>query len=174
MTTSRIHERFKKLLGTLVEMLTLELNIPIQETGSMTLKRQLKERGIEADESYYLANERRVRGKKDIDLNTDPPPDLALEIDISRSWLDRMSIYAALKIPEVWCFDGKALQVYVLQPSGDYELSEKSLNFPFLPVQELVPFVQLGLTTDDTTLRRTFLDWVRKQAPTWQITPPSP
>src|SRR3954454_19090485 len=119
MVPSHDHERYKSLLGRLIETLTLELDLPCDAAGSTTWRKQLEDRGLEPDECYYLANAERVSGRK-IDLEVDPPPDLAIEVEISRSALDRMGIYAALGVPEVWRFDGETLRVAQLRADGTY------------------------------------------------------
>jgi Uma2 family endonuclease len=98
MSPSKPHEWIKKLIGRMVESMTLELNIPIQSVGSTTLRRELLKRGLEPDDSYYIANEARVRGKETLDLQSDPPPDLVIEVDVTSSCLDRLDVYAALRV----------------------------------------------------------------------------
>ena len=85
MTVSHEHESYGALLGRLVEMLTFELNIPIHSGGSTTFRRVLKKKGLEADECYWIQNERLMRGKKDFDIEADPPPDLAIEVEITQT-----------------------------------------------------------------------------------------
>src|SRR5262245_4764115 len=80
MTTSSRHENRKTLLRRLVEALTEEMSIDIAGYGSMTHRREDLERGLEGDECYWIAHESAVRGKIDLDLENDPPPDLFLEI----------------------------------------------------------------------------------------------
>jgi Uma2 family endonuclease len=162
MTVSGKHEHKKRLLGRLVEALTEEMEIDIISTGSMTRRRKDLRRGLEPDESYWIANEAKMRGREEFDLEVDPPPDLALEIEISRSTLDRMAIYAALRVPEVWCSDGETLRVFLLSSRGTYRQSDCSKAFPFLPLAE---FAQFLLRTDvsETQLLRSFRAWVRKQ-----------
>ena len=92
MTVSPKHENRKKLLGRLVEALTEEMGIDIASFGSMTCRRQDLQRALEADDSYWIEHEPEVRGREDLDLEVDPPPDLALEIEISRSTMNRMAI----------------------------------------------------------------------------------
>ena len=117
------------MLARLLEALTEELNVEICSLGNMTHQREDLERGIEADECWYVQHEAVVRGKMEIDLSVDPPPDLALEVEISRSVLDRIAIYAALGVPELWRYDGSKLRVQVLK--GDrYEDVEQSPTFP--------------------------------------------
>lgn len=163
MTTSSLHEIFKKLLGRLIESLCLELSIPHKSGGSFTHKREDLLKGIEPDECYWIQNEPPVRGKTAIDLSIDPPPDLTLEVDITRSWLDRIAIYAALGIPEVWCFDGKTLRVHLLQSNGEYAESDTSTAFPFLPMAEFAGFLQLDEQTGELTRMRAFVDWLRER-----------
>jgi Uma2 family endonuclease len=162
MTTSQEHEQFSYLLGLVVDILTGELYLRRISVGRMTWRREILDRGLEADNCYYLANAPRVRGKK-LDLSVDPPPDLAIEVEISRSALDRMGIYAALRVPEIWRYDGETLRIEVLQPDGTDAVSETSLAFPFLPLDEVVRFLQQGETMDHAEWERTFRAWVRAE-----------
>lgn len=163
MSPSTKHERIKTLLARLIETMTLELGIPIASSGSSTLKTQLKQKGIEPDECYYVANEPRVRGKMEIDLNDDPFPDLAIEIDISSSSLDQLRVYAALGISEVWICDGQAIQVYQLGEDKSYVPVDRSPSFPFLPTDQVEGFLGRAHTADETTWLRSFQAWVRTE-----------
>lgn len=163
MTISHSHENYGALIGRLIETLTEELNIPIHSGGSTTLKREIKQRGLEPDECYWIKHERAMRGKKDYDRANDPPPDLAVEVDITPSSLDRMAIYAALGIPEVWRFDGEALVVYRLGRDGKYRVCKQSPTFPYLPLAEVTRFLKQSDEQDETSLVRTFRRWVREQ-----------
>jgi len=162
MTLSLGQERWSGLLGRFVEVITEELNLPCQSAGSTTLNREDMERGLEADRSYYLEHEAAVRDKDEIDLTVDPPPDLALEIDVSRSSLSRMDIYAALRVPEVWRFDGETLLVYRLDENSQYAESTHSSHFPFLPLAEVQAFLLRRNSMDETSLIKAFRQWVRQ------------
>jgi Uma2 family endonuclease len=169
MTLSPEHERFKHLLGCLILILTVELGWNIAGFGSMTMKRRKRQRGLEPDECFWIQSEPLVRHKDHIDIRKDPPPDLALEIEVTRSSLDRLSIYAALKIPEVWRFDGQALHVHLLGTDGRYAESNHSQAFPFLPMAELVRFLGLRATLGEAELLRQFRVWVQDRiAANWQ------
>lgn len=159
MILSYQHERYKKLLARFVETLTEELNIPIAGGGSTTFKRQDLERGLEPDECFYIEHEPAVRGKQAIDLAQDPPPDLAIEIDMTSSSLNRMAIYAALGIPEVWRFDGTTLEFFERQ-GEHYERLTHSATFPMIQPSDLTQFIALAETTDDTSVVRQFRNWV--------------
>jgi Uma2 family endonuclease len=163
MVPSYEHETIASLLGRFIEILTLEVGIPIKAVGSTTLRRQDLDRGLEADRCFYIRHAPDLRGRLDIDLGRDPPPDLAIEVDITRSSLDRLTLYGALGVPEVWRYDGEVLRVYHRREDGTYEEVPASLAFPFLPVQELVRFVEQGQQSDDTAVARAFQEWVRLQ-----------
>ena len=163
MTLSLGHEWYGSMLGRFIETLTLELGQPLKSAGSTTLDREDLERGAEPDRCYYLEHEPLVREKNEIDLTVDPPPDLALEIDLSRSSIKRLGIYAALKIPEVWRFNGERIWVYQLTPEGEYVQVEHSRHFPFLPLPEGVSFLRRRNEMDENSLVRAFRDWVRER-----------
>jgi len=162
MVTSSEHEGYKSRLSRLFEALTEEMNVAVKGFGSMTHQREDLRRALEPDECYYLANHARMRGVKRLDLTRDPPPDLVLEMEVTCSALDRMDIYATLGVPEVWRFDGETVTPYQLV-EGQYERLARSPTFPMIPLEELVRFVRLGESEDDTTMVRAFRSWVRKQ-----------
>lgn len=155
------HETYKKLLGRLIETATEKLDIEIRSLGSRTCDREDLAKGIEPDQCYYIQNEAIVRGIDQIDLNQFPPPDLALEIDITSSSINRMSIYAALKIPEVWRYDGKALIILELQ-NGEYVPQERSIAIPFLKTEDILRFLPLRGTMGETSLVKQFRQWIRE------------
>ncbi len=175
MTLSPEHERTKHLLAALVGVVTEEMDIDIAGYGSMTCRREDLEQGFEPDECYWIANEARVRGRDDIDFEVDPPPDLAIEVEVNRSALDRLALYARMGVPEVWRWDGQAVRVHLLTPNGDYHESPRSLALPFLPVMELVRFVAMVGTMSQTKVLRAFRAWVQQQmAQGWKAPPPPP
>lgn len=159
MTLSPRHEGFKKLLAQLVEALTEELDMERVSKGSMTFQREDLLKGAEPDECWWIANQHLVRGRQTIDPHTDPPPDLILEVEVTQSALNRMTIWAALRVPEVWSFDGKTLIFWVLNASGAYEKSKRSHAFPFLRAEHLRQAREKG----EVQLIRAFRKWVRKQ-----------
>jgi Uma2 family endonuclease len=161
-----------RLLGRFVTTLTEELCLSVLSAGSTTFRRRKRRRGLEADECFWIANEPRVRGKRRINLRVDPPPDLAIEIDVTRSSLDRMSIYAALGFPEVWRLDGpQSLTFNVLQPDRTYAAATRSLSFPLITPADLIGFLALRGQMDENALVRQFRAWVRGRLPATPGTP---
>ncbi len=158
------HEVEKKLIGRMIEILSLELNIPIMSCGSTTFKREDLERGLEPDECYYIQHEPQMRNKDVIDLQQDPPPDLVVEVDITHHPIDRAAIYAALGVPEIWQFDGRGLQTLHLGKDGLYQLSTKSLAFAFLQPSQLERFLTLRRShSARLQMMLAFRDWIREQ-----------
>ena len=156
------HERYKRLLGRFVEVTTEELGIEICSLGSTTWTREDLRKGLEADECYYIQNELVVRGKDVIDLTIDPPPDLAIEVDSTSSSMNRMGIYAALGVPEIWRFDREILTILNLV-NNDYQPSEMSLVLPMFDTVVLRSFLELSLTMGETSLIRYVRQWVREK-----------
>jgi Uma2 family endonuclease len=159
---SKKHEHLKRLVGRLIEALTEELEIAIQSVSSTTLNREDLAKGVEADECYYVQNEAAVRTQEEIDLTRDPPPDLVVEIEVSRRLIPRAPIYAAMGIPEIWRYDGTHLRVGHLQPGEQYVDADESTVFPMLPMPELARHLALRDRMDETQLVRTFRSWVRR------------
>jgi Uma2 family endonuclease len=156
------HETFKKLLGRLVEAATEELNLEIRSLGSRTCDREDLSRGLEPDQCYYIQNEAQVRGIAQIDLTQFPPPDLAVEVDITSSSLNRFAIYADLKVPEVWRYDGRSLTIYALQ-AGEYQECNRSIALPILRVEDVVRFLELHPSTGENSLIKQFRQWISNQ-----------
>jgi Uma2 family endonuclease len=155
------HERPAYILGRLIDVLTEELQLPCEPGRTVTLRRRRKSRGLESDNCYWIASAGRLAGKTRLDLRVDPPPDLAIEMDVTRSSLDRMSIYAALAVPEVWRVTSAGLSFNMLE-GGVYQVRSHSLSFSRLASADLVAFlVQVG-QTGTTALVAQFRDWVRQ------------
>jgi len=156
------HDNEGRFLGWLVIALAEELRLPLHPAGSTTFRRQLLKRGIEADESFWIANAHRMAGKRRLDLRTDPPPDLAIEVEVTRSALDRLSIYAALGVPEVWWLRRKVLTFYILGTDATYTNAEHSRAFPLVAAADLARFLKKARRAGDKIpVVRAFRKWVR-------------
>ncbi len=178
MTLSYEHENIGDFLGRVVVTLTEELSLPIRGGGSTTFRRRKKEKGLEADNCYWIAHEADVRNIKIINLRKDPPPDLAMEVDITRSSMNRMRIYAALNIPEVWRWHKDGLIFLALDGNGKYDTVAISPTFP-LPIcpADLMPFIAMRGQMDDNAVICQFRAWIRASSPVPSreqlLTPPS-
>jgi Uma2 family endonuclease len=158
------HDRDDRFLHRLVIALTEELDLPLYCGGAPTIRRRLRQRGIEADETYWIANADRMAGADRLDLRRHPPPDLVLEVDISSSSIDHLGVYAALGVPEVWRLEGNVLTFYVRGRKGKYKESPSSRSFPFVTPADLLGFLQRARTVGNRTpIVRDFRKWVRKR-----------
>ena len=120
----------------------------------MTIRRSLLERaGFEPDNCYYVQHEPQMWDKKKINFKVDPPPDLAIEVELSRNLLNKTGIYASFRVPELWCWRScDTLKVLELSQEGEYVPRKTSLCFPGFPVAKVEEIVrQLG-TEHETTL----------------------
>jgi Uma2 family endonuclease len=174
MTTSPRREHFKHFLGRLVATWTEESGLPLAGLGSMTFKRRKRLRGLEPDQCYWIANEAQVRNKDHIDFRVDPPPDLVVEIDISRSSLDRMAIYGIMGVPEVWRYRKQRVAFLARQPDGRYAEVPQSLSLPPLASADLPPFLAMRGTADENTIIRQFRSWIGQKLPSGDATTPAP
>jgi len=154
------HEWFKKLLGQLVAVLAEELNRPFVAAGSTTLQREDLQYGVEPDECFYFQQAAGLSGRERIDLPGSPPPDLAIEIDVTSSSINRQTIYAALGVPELWRYDGEDLELMLLSDTG-YAPAASSRVFPELKADALNDFIRTMPHTNDLEVIRQFRQWVR-------------
>ncbi|MFB2837935.1 Uma2 family endonuclease [Floridanema evergladense] len=138
------HEVDKELIGDMVKLILEELQMDCECFGSTTFKRETKKAGVEPDQCFYIQNHQLMRGKRRVDLSVDPPPDLAIEIDVTSK--TQLEAYETLQVPELWRYENNQLQINVLQ-SGKYMISPISPTFPSLPIIELITeFVNLSIT----------------------------
>jgi Uma2 family endonuclease len=164
MTLSPRHEGFKVLFTHLIAVLTQELDWDWISFGSTTFKAAPNERGTEPDDCFYIKNADKVAGKDVLDLATDPPPDLAIEVDITNPSLDKFPIYESLRVAELWRHDGDKVQFYRLTDAGYVAIPTSDL-FPFLPADVLPRFLQQGRFKGGNAMIRAFRKWVQANKP---------
>lgn len=157
------HERLKKFLGRLIETYALEAGIDILPLGSATWRREADSGGLEADECYYVAHYAAVVDKEEISLAVDPPPDIAVEVELSNPSLDKQSVYARLKIPELWRLHAGGLEFLHLRPDGTYAPAPCSLAFPELPPDVLAERLAARQRLGEARAVREFRDWAVRQ-----------
>jgi Uma2 family endonuclease len=131
MTLGPIHERVKELIALFVNLVLLELGIDFEGLGSTSWKRPEVSRGLEADLCFLFDADKleahaEAVARKSNHVADYPNPDLAIEIDISPSKIDRPAIYAALKVPEIWRFEDESVLIEQLGPEGTYSEVESS------------------------------------------------
>jgi Uma2 family endonuclease len=154
------HERRDRVLHRLIVTLTEEMGLPIVEGGIMTLRRKPKRIGIEADEICWIQNAQKLSGMSPSQRRT-LPPDLAIEVDVSRSSNDKLELYRKFQIPEIWRLTEDHLSLHILGPDG-YKLSMNSSLFPMIQSMELLPFLRDGIHGGNTNaMIMAFRRWFR-------------
>lgn len=168
MVVGGTHERLKKIVDLLIETWIEETGGKYLPSGGMTHLRADLQKGLEPDECYYIQNWQKVAGTRELDLTKDPPPDLAVEIEVSRTVLNRLPIYAAFRVPEVWRYNGARFTVLLLQNDNTYRESSVSRALPALPVAEVQRVLSLAddVSLDFIDMRRRTREWVRALPPT--------
>lgn len=154
------HEKAKVIIGDLLKILMDELDMDWESLGSTTFKREDMTVGIEPDDCFYIAHHAVMVGRDRLDLAVDPPPDLALEIDLTSQ--TELSIYQALGVPEIWRYTDRELRIHLLQEDG-YVESNVSPTFPDFPILEGISrFVEMSRIDGTSPALRAFRHWVRE------------
>ena len=156
------HEKVNRCLSRLIEYICLELNLDFANAGSTTFRQQKKTKGCEPDTAFHLANAKSVRNLETIDLGSDPPPDLVIEVDITSPSLDKLPIYAALGVPEVWLYKGKEVEFFQLVGES-YRKVKNSISIQILSSKKATEFLQKGLIAKPQTWFQEVREWTNLQ-----------
>ncbi len=158
-----MHQTAKATIARLIDTYALEADIPISPKGSITCRRKSLRKGLEPDESYYVHTPTPPLSRGELNLNKYLPPDLAIDVDISGSLIDREPIYAAMGIREVWRYDGKRLTPLHRTSEGTYIAADHSLAFPDLPMVVFNRYLKMAMGKGHAQAVKAFRDWAREQ-----------
>ena len=147
-----------RLLSDLISIICLEKDIDVKNVGSTTFRKRAKAKGCEPDTAFYIQNESFVRGKNDIDLSSDPPPDLVIEVDVTSPSLNKLPIYAAIGIAEIWIYKGKYVEFLKLV-GEDYRKINQSIALPMLSDEKATEFLENGLIESSTKWIKKIREW---------------
>jgi Uma2 family endonuclease len=162
MTPLESHDNPRQVIGDFIKILVIKGGLAgIKSMGSTTLNYPSLNIGAEPDQCYYIANEPKVRGKI-VDLKTDPPPDLILEVDITHTDINKNALYAEMGVPEFWRYNGKVLAIHVLQ-EGEYVEVETSPTFPWVPKERLYQYLQECAQMGEVMAATNLQAWVEEQ-----------
>jgi Uma2 family endonuclease len=170
MTVGAPHERWKRLIATMLDIYLAESGVPFIPFGGMTIAREDLDRGFEPDECYYLRPASAQYPIRPLNFATDPPPDLAVEVEASRSVGGRLPYYAAIGVREVWQFDGETIAILILQPDRQYREEPAGTALPGFPFGDVSRFVRMAEEADYGTFMNSYREHVR----TLVAAPPSP
>ena len=161
MTPLEAHEGSSSRIDQFINVITEETNLCLKSLQSTRLNKPELLASAEPDQCYYIANEQLVRGKT-VNLATDPPPDLVVEVDITHTDMDKNGLYAAMGVPEFWRYDGQILRIYCLR-EGEYQETETSLTFPEILKEWLYQFLQDCNTKGETAAKRQLRNYLSQQ-----------
>ncbi len=154
------HERIKVLVRDFVQVLMDEMGIDFEGFGSTTFKRIDKLAGLEPDDSFYIQNNVAMRGIRKLDMTIDPPPDLAIEVDVTSK--TKFDVYRTLGVPELWLYD-QTLKIYILR-DGEYHESELSPIFGAIPIRDVIPqFLEMSLSKGRSKSMKAFRLWMQEK-----------
>ncbi len=156
------HEKLNRRIALLIEIIAEEMSLEIEDSGSTTFSPEDLARGFEPDSSFYIQNEATVRGKENIDLSTDPPPDLIVEIDITSGSLNKLPIYAQLGVAEVWRHDGQKLTIYKLVGEQFIE-TDNSLAFPMVDSAGISDLIEQSKSLKRSAFKDACRQWIRNK-----------
>jgi Uma2 family endonuclease len=160
MSPLRKHEKPNRVLATVVQLVAEEWGVEGEDLGSTTFRRRELKQGVEPDSCFYLQNVERIRGEEEIDLAVDPPPDLAIEVEITSPAVNKFPIYARLGVPEIWLTDGLGVRILVLV-AGQYQEGARSNVLPPLSASALSDFLEQSRTLKTLAWRKMVRNWAR-------------
>jgi Uma2 family endonuclease len=163
MPNSSKHERSNYYLELFVSVVTEEWEIDCVGLGSTTYRNEEIEGGFEPDSCFYFQKEAEMRGKDKLDMATDPPPELIIEIDITSLSTSRQSIYAAFGVPEIWRYDGARAEILRLTDER-YMPHDTSLALPLVTAEKLTEFLHLSQSLSRLEWLKQVRAWAREQA----------
>ncbi|WP_055077346.1 Uma2 family endonuclease [Pseudanabaena sp. 'Roaring Creek'] len=153
------HEKIKVLIGDFVKALLETMEIDFEGFGSTTFKRIDKLAGLEPDDCFYIQNNVAMRGIRKLDMTIDPPPDLAIEVDVTSK--TKFDVYRILGIPELWLY-AETLKIYILRDS-DYVESQFSSIFGDIPIRDVIPqFLEMSLSQGRSAAMKAFRLWMQE------------
>ena len=162
MTLSTEHENYAQIITRIVDRLSVRQNIEIAFFGSATIKKSRFAKGVEPDACFYVQSIEHIGSKIRLDFSVDPPPDIAVEIDLYHESLDKFPIYAALGVAEIWRYAGDKFEIYKLI-DGTYKSLEKSDALPVLSAEILGSLLNRSRQERQTLILKEFENWLKEQ-----------
>jgi Uma2 family endonuclease len=160
MSPSSEHEELSDLITQLVFILAEEWNFEYRSFGRTTFRRAELESGFEPDGCFYIQSVDRISGVKRLDLAAHPPPDIAIEVDVTSPSLNKLPIYARIGVPEIWRYDGQKLTIFLLQGS-EYRDSDESQSISRLTSTTLSQLIVQGTSMKRSAWVRAVREWAR-------------
>ena len=163
MSPTSEHDHLADMCTLIAHVLGEETGCDVESFGSTTFKQTRLLKGAEPDACFYVQTASSVIGKRNLDLATDPPPDVMVEIDISHDSTTKLAIYASMGVAEAWRYDGRHNQMHIYHlKDGAYVEAANSIAFPILTSATLSEFLEQSNTKGQTATLRALRQWVRQ------------
>ncbi len=134
----------------------------LESYGLTTYRRRKKAKGAEPDTSFYVQNASRMITRTVIDLEKDPPPDVVVEVDTTNESTDKLKIYTALGVPEIWRYDGERFDILLLNENR-YAENFNSLALPLISAEVLTEYLNRGKIEGQTAMLKAFRRFLRNE-----------
>jgi Uma2 family endonuclease len=157
------HEELNRLLDIIADIIAEEAQTEFRKLGSTTFRREDLKGGAEPDSCFYIQSADAIRGKKEIDLKTDPPPDLVIEIEMTNPLVSKLPLYASLRVPEIWLYEAHVPRILRLS-LDQYHDSNRSGVFPSLTRPVLAEFMEKSKSMTTLAWRRMVREWAREHS----------
>jgi Uma2 family endonuclease len=154
MPKSAKHEEYSRSIYNFFLAYCETFDFELESRGSTTFKRRFLEKGVEPDECFYITNANKII-ESEFSTEDFPVPDVAVEIDITTDSLDKFPIYSALKVPEIWIYDGKKVTFNKLNGKKYHQISH-SVALPMLSAEKLTEFLKLSQEKGQTFALKAF------------------
>jgi Uma2 family endonuclease len=164
MSLSAEHEKYARFIEKMMTAMSLRLRLVILSFGSATMKKRRAEKGNEPDACFYVQTAPAIGNRIQLDFAIDPPPDIAVEVDVHHDSDDKFAIYAGLGVPEIWLFDRTKLTIYLLQ-NGQYVESDTSRALPMLSSRVLTDFLRRLPVEGEFQALLAFDEWLQSLQP---------
>lgn len=169
MTISSEHEKYASFISSLTTVLKLRLRTDILSFGSATMRKRRRKKGNEPDACFYVQTAPLIGNRIQLDFEIDPPPDIAVEIDIHHDSRSKFPIYAALGVPEIWRYDGHAMTMYhLVQDATEIEASsyieqDTSTALPMLTTQVMTEIIERMRNEGELKALLAFDEWLQSR-----------
>jgi Uma2 family endonuclease len=162
MTLSSEHESYERFIESLVSLVRVRLRLNIRFFGSATMKKRKPRKGLEPDACFYVQTADALGKRIQLDFEVDPPPDIAVEIDLHHQSLSKFPIYAALGVGEIWRYDGRELTIHLLEVEHYLTVSQ-SRALPMLTSQILTDFLRRLRDDGELDAILAFYEWLQSR-----------
>jgi Uma2 family endonuclease len=167
MTISSEHEKYASFINSLTTAIKLRLRLDILAFGSATMRKRKRKKGNEPDGCFYVQTASLIGNRIHLDFETDPPPDIAVEIDVHHDSRSKFPIYAALGVPEIWRYDGRTMTIYHLSEAGgdeqQYVAGDSSAALPMLTATLLTEMIERMRSDGELSALLAFDEWLQSR-----------